>query len=189
MIAVFEFKDYRHFIHARFKEMPKQGHGQSFKLSQFLSVHSTLVSQILKGTKTFTLEQASQTAEYLGLNDLETDFFLVLVQMDRAGNESLRNNLRRQMKALAEKSEKLTNRLKPQKQVSEEMRSTFYSDWIYSAIRLLTAIDSCQTVEGLSTRLGLPVKSVRKRPAQRWRQVNTEARHPPRLKAGIRTWR
>lgn len=162
MIAIFEFKDYRTFIHARFKEMPKRGHGQAFKLSQFLGVHSTLISQVLKGTKTFTLEQASQMTDFLGLNELETDYFLLLVQLDRAGNESLRNNLRRQLKAVSERAEKLTNRLKSQKQVSEEMRSTFYSDWTYSAVRLLTDVDNCQSIEGLSQRLGISTKTTRK---------------------------
>ncbi|MEQ1665151.1 MAG: hypothetical protein ABL927_07235 [Bdellovibrionales bacterium] len=55
MTSVFTAHDYRSFVSKRFLLMPKKGYGQARKLSAFLGVHTTLVSQVLKGHKSFTL--------------------------------------------------------------------------------------------------------------------------------------
>jgi uncharacterized protein (TIGR02147 family) len=156
MISVFEYTNYRSYISDRLQQMPKKGYGQARNLSSFLKVHTTLVSQVLKGLKSFTLEQASLASEFLGLNDMETEYFLLLVQMDRAGNESLRKNLKRQIERLREKSSELINRLKSDRVLTEERRAIFYSDWTYSAIRQLTAIPGFQSLDAISQYLRLP---------------------------------
>lgn len=158
MISIYNFNDAKTFVSARFEVLPKRGRGQALKLSQHLGVHTTLVSQILKGLKTFTLEQASLTAEFLELTEAETDYFLLLVQLDRAGNESLRKNLKRQINELKKSAKELVNRLKSDTKLGEEDRGVFYSDWSYSATRQLTAIDGFNSEEEISKTLGLTRK-------------------------------
>lgn len=161
MTPIFEFTNYRKFILERFKLMPKKGYGQSRKLAQFLGVHTTLVSQIFQGLKSMTLEQAASTADYLALNELETEYFLLLVQLDRAGNEPLRRTLKRQVENLRVKSVDLVNRMKPARKLKEEEQAIFYSDWVYSAVRQMTAIDGFQNLEKISSHLGLSLRRTR----------------------------
>jgi len=161
MISVFEFSSYRTFIQKRFHEMPKKGYGQSHKLAQYIGVHTTLVSQVLKGLKPFTLEQASLICEFLGLSELETEFFLLLVQLDRAGNESLRKILKRQINEMKQKSAELSNRLQSQKKLSEEKRAVFYSDWTFSAVRQLTAIKGFHSLDAIADYLDLSKKQAK----------------------------
>ncbi len=161
MVSIFNFDNYRKFIAKRFQEMPKQGYGQSRKLAAFLNVHTTLVSQVLKNLKDFTLEQASLTCEFLGLNEGETQLFLLLVQYERAGNESLRRNLRRQIENAKSHAKELVNRLESKKKLSEEDRATFYSDWSYSAVRQLVAIKGFAQTDAIGKYLGLSIKRVR----------------------------
>lgn len=158
MVSVFEFTEYRSFLVRRFKAMPKEGYGQSNKLAIYMGVHTTLVSQVFKGHKTFTLEQASLATEFLGLTDLESEYFVLLVQLDRAGNESLRKILRRQLAQLKKNSAELVNRLQVEKKLSDEKRAVFYSDWTYSAIRQMTAIPGFQQLENIASHLGLSKK-------------------------------
>lgn len=160
-MSIFEYSDYRSFMKELFQRMPKQGYGQAYKLARFLGVHTTLVSQVLKKHKTFTLEQASTTAEFLGLNDLESEYFLSLVQIDRAGNEALRKILKRQLSGLRKKAADLSNRLSPRSTLRDELRATFYSDWTYSAVRQLTAIPTFDNIEDIAARLSLPRKQVK----------------------------
>ncbi len=141
--------------------MPKRGYGQSNKLAQFIGAHTTLVSQVMKGIKTFTFEQAALTADFLGLNDFESEFFLLLVQWDRAGNESLRKNLKRQIDQAKIKSAELEHRLKSDKKISEEQRAIFYSDWIYSAVRQLTAIDGFQNKDAIAVHFQISKKQTK----------------------------
>lgn len=158
MISIYNYNDVKSFILARFEALPKRGRGQALKLSYHLSVHTTLVSQILKGLKPLTLEQASLTAEFLELTEPETDYFLLLAQLDRAGNESLRKNLKRQLNALKAEAKELVNRLKSETKLAEVERGVFYSDWSYSAVRQLTAIVGLNDADKISEALGLSRK-------------------------------
>lgn len=158
MVSIFQFSDYRGFLKKRFDEMPKKGYGQASKLATAIGVHTTLISQVLSGIKTFTLEQASLVAEFFGLNDLETEYFLLLVQLDRAGNESLKKNLKKQIDNLKARSSELVNRMRSDKKLSEEERAVFYSDWIYSAVRQLTAIKEFHNLDAIAAYLNLSTK-------------------------------
>ena len=158
MISIYNFNDVKSFVLARFEALPHRGRGQSLKLSKHLGVHTTLVSQILKGQKSFTLEQASLTADFLELTEAETDYFLLLVQLDRAGNESLRKNLKRQLSSLKNEAKELINRLTSETKLREEDRGVFYTDWSYSAVRQLTAIRGFDGVDEISQALGLTRK-------------------------------
>lgn len=156
MISPINFDDYRKFILARIGEMPRRGYGQASRLARFLGVHTTLVSQILNGKKHLNLEQASLVAEFFGLTDAETEGFLLLVQLDRAGNESLRKNLRRRLERIRAAHRELSTRLQSDVKLTEDVRARFYSDWVYSAVRQLTAIKGFQTVDSIAEALGLP---------------------------------
>ncbi len=61
MVRVFEFSNYREYLAKRLKTMPNKGYGQMSELSRFIGVHTTLVSQILKGHKDLTTDQAFLT--------------------------------------------------------------------------------------------------------------------------------
>ena len=55
----------------------------------------------------------------------------------------------------------LTNRLEIKNQLSESDRSFYYYSWLYSMVRLLTAVERFQTVEAISKELGLPINKIR----------------------------
>ena len=131
--------------------MPKKGYGQAKKLAQYMGVHTTLVSQALKGIKGFTPEQAALISDFLGLTDIESEYFLLLVQWDRAGNEPLRKTLKRQIENMKRKSAELVNRLQAEKKLSEENRAVFYSDWAYSAVRQITAIPGFHDLDSIAS--------------------------------------
>ena len=155
MVSAFNFRDFRKFIEARFREMPKEGYGQSRRLAEFLQVHTTLVSQVFKGLKSFTPEQAALVAEFLELSDRETEYFLLLVQLERAGNEALRRIYFKQLEELKKESQQLVNRVGAKRTLSENERAVFYSDWIYTAVRQLTAIPEFQTRAAIAKKLNL----------------------------------
>ena len=161
MITIFDFQDFRDFIRAYLAALPKRGYGQSRKHSVYLGVHTTLISQILKGQKAFTLEQAVQTCDFLSLSEIETDYFLLLVQWDRAGSVPLKKNLQRQMKALHQQSRDLSKRLVAKAKFSDEEKAVFYSDWLYSALRQLCAIEGFQSVEALANHVKISKKKVK----------------------------
>lgn len=160
MVSIFDYEDYRQFLEARIQEMPKRGYGQLTLLAKHLSVHTTLVSQILKGRKDLTTDQAATAIDFLGLTELEAEYFILLVQMKRAGNNAAKRIYSKQIERLKVQSYSLSKRIKAERKLTEAQRATFYSDWRYSAIRQVTAIDEISDVTAITDFLGLPRKRV-----------------------------
>ncbi len=160
MASVFEFDNYRKFLEKRLVELPNKGYGQMSRLARFLGVHSTLVSQILKEHKDLTTDQAASTAEYFELTELETEYFVLLVQIDRAGNSAAKSLYRKQILRLKEQAQSISRRVKVETKLSEEQRAVFYSDWAYTSVRQSVAIPKICDAASIAQFLDLPRKKV-----------------------------
>jgi len=153
---IFDFDSYKEFIGARVRSMPRQGRGELQKIALHLKIHGSMVSQILRGDKHPTLEQASLLADYLGLSELETDYLICQVGKERAGNAPLRSFYDRRLKKVRAKWEQPPSRLRKQFALSEADHAEFYSHWYISAIRLLTSITGTQTLDSIADYVQLP---------------------------------
>lgn len=161
MESLYNYTDYRRLLEDRIAELPRKGYGAIGRLATAIGVHGSLISQILRGQKSLTPEQAILTASFLGLTDLETEFFLVLVQLDRAGNNELRTYYQAKLNEIKKKSVELVNRLPAEQQLTEEAKAIFYSNWLYTAIRQATAIQELTRAEAIAEHFHIPVKRVR----------------------------
>jgi uncharacterized protein (TIGR02147 family) len=143
-VSVFEFEDYRKFLRAYLETLPKGGHGQLRQIARKINIHTTYISQVLSGLKNFSADQAIELSEYLKLTALETKYFLLLVDLERAGSFKLKDFIRSQLFQVREDSQKLTTRLNKEKILSEKAQSTFYSQWLYSAVRIASSLPEFQ---------------------------------------------
>ena len=152
---IYEFENYKKYTLKRFEALPKKGYGQLKKLSEHLEVSTTFVSQVFQGEKELSLEQAVSVCEFLNLSETESEYFLKLVSLARAGSEKLRKILKNEIMRMKARSQKVHNRLSVQKVLPDEDKAIFYSDWFYSAIRLLIGIEGFQGQEKISEYFGL----------------------------------
>jgi len=159
---IFEYLDYKIFLTQRVKSMPHNGRGQYKKLAAALNVNSTVISQIFKGSRDLSPDQALVTSDFLGLDALEKKYFLQLVLLSRAATHELKKYLERECLEIRQKALKLKERIIKHKEVSEEKKGVFYSNWSYSATRLLTSIPSYQSLDSISEHLGLPKVKTKK---------------------------
>jgi len=121
-----------------------------------------MISQVFKGDKHLSLELAAELCEYLELNDEEADYFLLLVECQKAGSQKLLKRLSRQVHNRQEKARKLENRVKAKNEMTEEVKSVFYSSWIYSGVRLLTDLEQMNSAADIATRLSMPRNQVQR---------------------------
>lgn len=156
MTNIFSATEFRSFLEEHFKNSPKKGHGLRLKIAEHLRVHPTLITQVMKGQKTFTLEQGLSLAEMIGMSDLEKDYFLALIELDRAGTQSLKNFISRKLLKLREESSKVKNRVQAYSQLSEADQALFYSQWYYSAMRLFASTAEQVTFEDYRKNFDLP---------------------------------
>lgn len=148
-MSPFEYSNYKSYVNDWISRQPKKGHGQLRRLSLKLKINSVVMSQVFRGDRELTLEQALGVCQFLGLNELERDYFLLLVQKSKAGTHDLKEVLESQLKKIKEESKALKNRIVHQK-FSDESKATFYSQWYYTAIRLATSLKRLNSVDAIS---------------------------------------
>lgn len=158
---VFDYQDYKKCVNDWISIQKSGGHGQLRKLSLHLNINSVVMSQVFRGDRELTLEQALGVADYIGFTEFERDYFLVLVQKDRASTHELKTVFSKQIDAMKKASQALKNRLKHEK-FTDEDRATFYSQWYYSAIRLGVSIPALNSVGAISEYLNLDRAQVAK---------------------------
>jgi len=153
---LFEARDYRDYLRKYLASLPKNGRGELSRLAQHLGVNNTLLSQVLAGTRDLSGEQAFALTRYWGFDETHTDYFLTLVQIERAGTKAFRDHLDEKRRRLRDENKKLANRVKTRTRLGEEERRVFYSSWIYSAIHLWTTTNpEGVTVDEIANRLGV----------------------------------
>ncbi|MDG0817192.1 TIGR02147 family protein [Bdellovibrio svalbardensis] len=148
-MSIFEFNDYKAFLRSEIKKRPGAGRGELSRLSEFLGINATMVSQVMSGPKDFTLEQAKKIAEYFVLPKVETDFFITLIQIERAGTQDLKNYFREKRDEIKKESLKISNRIVSEKRLTDLERSIFYSSHLYSAIHLFCSVGNGQSLESI----------------------------------------
>ena len=156
MFSIYEFDDYRKFLAKQLLVMPNQGYGQMSKLASHLGVHATLISQILKEHKNLTIDQAALVADFFGLNEVETEFLVLLVSLDRAGNWAAKNIYKKQLQRIKDQMQNISQRVTVAAKLSEEQRAVFYSDWAYSAIRQSVSLPGIDSVDTIAEFLQIP---------------------------------
>lgn len=161
-MSIFNYDDYKEFFNDWVAGLPRNGHGEYRRVANKIGVSTTLISQIFKGEKHISLELACDLGEYLSLEDHELEYLLLLVDYAKAGSFKLRNQYKKIVKARQEQARKLENRVKKSVEMTEETKAIFYSNWIYSGIRLATDIQKIKNVSDIAERLNLPRNQVQK---------------------------
>lgn len=158
---LFEFQNYKKYVKSYIQSLGKSGHGQLKKIADHLNIGSVNVSQIFNGERHLTIEQACDVAEFFGFTALETKYFVSLVEFERAGSFKLKTLINQRLEELRNQSKDLKSKLTVTTDLTEEMKTFFYSHWYYSGIRLLSSIDGFHSIEAISERLSLPIGKVR----------------------------
>lgn len=152
-MSIFEYGDYRSYLRAHIRALPRKGRGELSNIAKHLGMNTTLLSQIMSGSRDFNHEQTYSLSLYLGHMELEMDFFSLLVQIERAGTSELKEHLKKKLNAIKSESLKLSKRIIYEKKLSDQERAVFYSSWAYSAVHIFTSLsDKGVTLDEISRR-------------------------------------
>lgn len=132
------------------------------KLAAAVGCNAAYISHVLNGNAHLSCEQALRAAELLELSGKERDFFLLLVQQDRAGTQDLRSYYRDQLEKQREQFQNLSSRVKSDTLSEEISKSIFFSSWEYAAVQLLLTIPTYRQIPAIQERLKLSSRKVRK---------------------------
>jgi uncharacterized protein (TIGR02147 family) len=157
---IFDYDDYKKYLHGLFQSQPSQGHGFRSRLAEAAGCRVSYVSQVLNQDANFSLEQAENLNSLLEHNSEESDFFLLLVQYGRAGSHALRARLKEQILRFRQKRLVLKDRVDIKASLSVVDQMTYYSAWYYAAIHMLVMVPEYRTREAISRYLKLTLEKV-----------------------------
>lgn len=161
-MEIFSYDDYKVYVNDWVSSQPKGGYGEYKRLADFINVSSTMISQIFKGEKHLNLEMANEVCEFLNLDSRETEFFFLLVDYQRAGTYKLQQRLLQRIQAQRKHAQDLKNRMTSSTALTEEVKSVFYSSWLYAGVRNLCAVPGYSDASIISQHLGVPKNLIHK---------------------------
>jgi uncharacterized protein (TIGR02147 family) len=153
--SIYEFNDYKRFIQAWMKNQPQKGRGFFTRVSEKLGISNAAVSQIFSDDRHLNMEQAIEFCELLKIDENEEYYFLLLVECARAGSVKLQKKLMIKIKEEQHKQQQLVNKLPKDLVLSDQVKSVYYSSWVYTGLRNYIATNSLKSYEELSKKLGI----------------------------------
>lgn len=148
--SIFDFKNYK--LYLKYIELNQKNKGRGFRasLAKTAQCQTAYISQIFNGNANLSLEQAESINKLLVHSKEESRFFILLVELARAGTQSLRNHFLELIEEQLQKHLNLTERFNVKNDLSFEDKVIYYSDWIYAAIHIATTVPQLQNIDSLS---------------------------------------
>lgn len=140
--------------------MENKGRGVRLKMAQFLNCKTAFVSQVLNQYVNFSMEQTVSLNIFFNHNKDESRYFVLLVQLERAGSEELRKFLLSEISEIHSKRKDLKERMNIKDNLDENNQHIYYSTWYYAAIHILLSVPKYQTPELIAEYLRLPIETV-----------------------------
>ena len=157
---IFEHDDYKTLTLAWVKEQENNGRGQLQRMAKHLQASSTFISQVFRGNRDLTADQALTLSDYFKFSQLERDYYVLLVQKARAGSAAFKIYAEEKLRAVQRKSSNLKSRIDVDKELTDVQKARFYSSWHYAAIRNLLALPGHHTSMSIAQRLNLDLPAI-----------------------------
>ncbi len=155
MDELYGCKRYTDYIQSVLDQLRKtQGRGAIRRLSEFLGCHPTFISQVLKEKAHFSQDQALKFCRFANLEIAETEFFLNLVSLQRAGTKEARDFFNASIKRQLEARTDLKTRWQNQNATISEHETLYFTSWLLQMVHALTQMSSAQNAKSISLALG-----------------------------------
>lgn len=155
MPDIFQARSYVNYLKTRLTKGGVRS-GKQKEAAEFLRVHTTYVSQVLKEKTDLSLEHAESMNEFLGHTEEEGEYFILLVLKARAGTQKLKDRIEKRIQHILKSRLLIQKRIGVSEEISPEDQRRFYSSYHYSAMYVLTSLKEFQTRESMAKALNLP---------------------------------
>lgn len=153
------------FIHSSYKDILKslfrgpESRGNLSRAAEALHCQRSFLSRVMNSKVNLTPDLAYKLCQFARFPIKERDYFLTLVEWERAGDSEYREFLSARLREMRREHESLTERSQ-RPVVTSTHDLTYFSSWIWTAIHFLTSIPGYQTRESIARRLGIPSRLV-----------------------------
>lgn len=151
-MRIYDFESYRVFLTSIIDT--EIDRGSKGRLAKAADCNPSWMTRVLAGEVHLSPDQALGITRYLQLNDPETDYFMALVDLERAATPLLRQRLQKKLKDMKTKSKNFGSLVRADGTLSKEHKALYYSSWIYSALHVACMLEVSSLSEIVS-RLGV----------------------------------
>ncbi len=158
---VFQAKSYVEFFRSalsRGDEKPLRGSVKA--ISAFIGCHPTYISQVLRGKAHLNHEQAVLFCNHERLEEDEAEYFIDLLNRDRAGSKPAMAHFSRIIKRKLDERNSIGKRAKLKPVLDEFQEILYFQSWTHHLVHAALQISGLSKPENLSKHLGLPAHKV-----------------------------
>lgn len=155
---IYEFTDYQKYLEKFIQRLPGGGRGFKSKMADVLNCKTSYISLVFKGEADLSLEQAFTLNTLLNHGESESKYFLLLVQLARAGTKDLKQHLKNEVLKTQGENLRLKNRLGVNSIEKKEDEFKYFSSSEYALVHILTTIPQYQTKEAMLSKLRVSPK-------------------------------
>lgn len=160
MKDIFKYIDYRKYLDEWIKSQPAHGRGMISALASSAKCQPAYFSRLLIGKAQLSLEQAFAIQKLLKHSQDEVNYFILLVEHDRAGSTELKSHFKEKIISIRTEREDLQNRFQDAPQLTQEYQRTYYSSYQYAVIHTCISVPELQTIEQLERFLKIPTDRI-----------------------------
>ncbi len=162
---IFEYTNYRE-VMTKYLDEQVGSRGYKASLARAIGCQGSYVSQVLVGKVHLTPDQAVALSDFWELGEQETDYFLALVNFERAGTDRLRKRISAELSHLKSLKIKPATQAKAEivdpVELSAEQLNFYWSRWECSAIHEILRLEDHRNINAIASRLNLAVPLVKK---------------------------
>jgi uncharacterized protein (TIGR02147 family) len=157
---IFAYDNYQVFL-ADVVAKNRQHRGFLTKMAAAARCQKSHLSRMLTSNQHLTLEHVTELARFFSFDESETDYFLNLVLLNKAGTKNLEMFFKRRLKDLRRKKRGEVSRAFSEDHLPKTLvEQKYYRSWIWGAIHIATDVETLNTAEEIASRLALPVDVV-----------------------------
>lgn len=153
---LYEAKTYREYIKAciaRDRDAGKTGAVK--RLARVLKVHSTYVSQVIKGKSDFSVDQALGFCLHEKMSPDQTEYFLDLVCRDRAGTKETRTHYQARIDRRLSELADMKKRWQISESLTADQEQKYYHSWLPQVVHLFCQLPGRHTIASIAEKIGV----------------------------------
>lgn len=153
---VYQFNDYKSYV---LKKIQDNNHikGYRSKLAIAAGCGRSFLSQSLNSHIHLTLDHGAGLCQFWELDDERSDFFLDLMNYERAASQPLRVKIKKRLNNQRAASKRMSKRPLENLALSSNLKEAlYYSAWHTAAVHMLTTVPGYQSSTAMAQRLELP---------------------------------
>lgn len=156
---IYKYHDYKSYLKQALSA-DGVGRGARSRLAAALRCQTGFVSHVLNGKAHFSPEHALVVSRFLNHTSDECKFFLLLVNLGRAGSQDLKSHYRQEIEEIQRRHDPVKDRIKSDFQIPPDVAMICYSTWYFLCIHVATMIPEFRTPRAISTGLGISLPVV-----------------------------